>query len=974
MKKYVSIFTFAAVAAATLVSCTKEIDNPKLVDNGIEMKTITVKTSIVDTKTTLDANHENIVWSAGDKISIFNDIDNTNAEVAYVDGGDITVSVPAATNEIYAHYPYFYGNTNGPESVSVYISNQQTQVNPGELNGEYFPMVAKGTVSPDNKALISFYPVAAALALNIYHTGLSGTEQVQKVTVTPSSTNEKFTGQQVTNLKGDNIKYTEAAYSNPVIVTLTNALTLGDTKPTDKQTFEGQIYVCLAKQSYSDVKFEIETNKGIYTITSKNAAFDLVNNDFVPVNINLNKASFVSFASAVNPTDYSWTLVKDALNIGEKVVIAASASDFALSTNQKSNNRGDIAITKSGNAMTADVDVQVFEVVAGAKNNTFAFKCLNGEQIGKYIAAASSGSNNMHSITDLDDNASWTVSITSSTGVASVVAQGSYERNVLQYNSGSNLFSCYASTSQAAVVFYRVSLPPADLSFPNASYSVNLGETFTAPALTNPNSVTVTYSSSDTDVATVDASTGAITLVAEGTTTITAAFAGNDTYSATEASYELSVVDPNKVYYVKVTEAPTDWSGDYLIVYDNGTSSKVLTGVSSNLGQVADVAITNSRIEASVYSSYNVVIAPGKTSGKYTMKMGNVFLAYTSTAASGSNYLYTVNSASSNGAEWTLSVDDAQNVYNTNRYLRYNTGSPRFCCYTSGQAKISFFKLEDNRPVVATPTFSVNAGEVNVDTSVTISCATEGATIYYTTDGSDPTSNSTVYSNALSITDDVTIKAIAVKEGCKDSVIASASYTVPVCATPSISIDDEGHVTITCTTDGAVIHYTTDSSTPNGSSTTYTSSFSVSDGTTVKAIATKSGSKDSAVADKTYSAGGGASVTVTFTAGDDKGSTTDQTADSITKNGVTISCTSAALGRTDNYRFYANSTTTISVSSGTITKVEFTNADGYAQTLLSVPSNGVGSYSNGIWTGSASSLTLKASAQYRATIIKVTYQ
>ena len=54
--------------------------------------------------------------------------------------------------------------------------------------------------------------------------------------------------------------------------------------------------------------------------------------------------------------------------------------------------------------------------------------------------------------------------------------------------------------------------------------------------------------------------------------------------------------------------------------------------------------------------------------------------------------------------------------------------------------------------------------------------------------------------------------------------------------------------------------------------------------------------------------------------------------------------------------------------------MEFTNVDGYSQGLLSVPSNGVGSYSDGIWTGSAPSLTLKASGQYRATIIKVTYE
>ena len=165
-------------------------------------------------------------------------------------------------------------------------------MNPGVLAGKYYPMVAKGTVSADNKALISLYPVASALALNIYHTGLSGEETVKSVKVTPTA-NTGFIGRQMTDLTGDNIQYTSTESSDPITVTLTNPLTLGNTKPTDKQKFAGQIYVCLAKQSYSKVKFEIETNKSTYVITSNDTPFDCENNDFVPVNINLAKAAAV---------------------------------------------------------------------------------------------------------------------------------------------------------------------------------------------------------------------------------------------------------------------------------------------------------------------------------------------------------------------------------------------------------------------------------------------------------------------------------------------------------------------------------------------------------------------------------------------------------------------------------------------------------------------------------------------------------
>ena len=79
---------------------------------------------------------------------------------------------------------------------------------------------------------------------------------------------------------------------------------------------------------------------------------------------------------------------------------------------------------------------------------------------------------------------------------------------------------------------------------------------------------------------------------------------------------------------------------------------------------------------------------------------------------------------------------------------------------------------------VATPAFSVASGAVESGTTVTISCATEEAKIYYTTDETEPTASSTEYTEAISVTEAVTLKAIAVKSGMNDSAVASASYTI----------------------------------------------------------------------------------------------------------------------------------------------------------------------------------------------------
>ena len=85
---------------------------------------------------------------------------------------------------------------------------------------------------------------------------------------------------------------------------------------------------------------------------------------------------------------------------------------------------------------------------------------------------------------------------------------------------------------------------------------------------------------------------------------------------------------------------------------------------------------------------------------------------------------------------------------------------------------------DEGSKIVATPIFSIESGAVDSGTSVTITCSTEGAKVYYTTDGTEPTAESTEYADAISVTEAVTLKAIAVKSGMNNSAVASVSYTI----------------------------------------------------------------------------------------------------------------------------------------------------------------------------------------------------
>ena len=160
---------------------------------------------------------------------------------------------------------------------------------------------------------------------------------------------------------------------------------------------------------------------------------------------------------------------------------------------------------------------------------------------------------------------------------------------------------------------------------------------------------------------------------------------------------------------------------------------------------------------------------------------------------------------------------------------------------------------------VATPTFSPAAGTYTSAQSVTISDATSGATIYYTTNGTTPTTSSTAYTGPITVSSTETLEAIAVVTG-GTSAVASAAYTInllPVVATPTFSpaggtYTSAQSVTISDATSGATIYYTTNGTTPTTSSTEYTGPITVSSTETLKAIAAATGDDDSAVASAAY--------------------------------------------------------------------------------------------------------------------------
>ena len=142
----------------------------------------------------------------------------------------------------------------------------------------------------------------------------------------------------------------------------------------------------------------------------------------------------------------------------------------------------------------------------------------------------------------------------------------------------------------------------------------------------------------------------------------------------------------------------------------------------------------------------------------------------------------------------------------------------------------------------AAPSISVNM----TTKKATISTSVEGGTIYYTTNGNNPTVSSTVYSAPISFNKPTTIKAIVGKVGYAPSTVTTKAIIKVV--TPQLYDNGNLAIAITSATVGASIYYTIDGSTPSRSSSLYSAPLTDMDGKTIKAIAVKDECFDSDVA------------------------------------------------------------------------------------------------------------------------------
>ncbi|MCR5533361.1 MAG: chitobiase/beta-hexosaminidase C-terminal domain-containing protein [Paludibacteraceae bacterium] len=312
------------------------------------------------------------------------------------------------------------------------------------------------------------------------------------------------------------------------------------------------------------------------------------------------------------------------------------------------------------------------------------------------------------------------------------------------------------------------------------------------PTLTNPHSVTVAYSGSDDDVATVNASTGEVTLVAAGEVTITASFAGNGDYVAQEVDYTLTVKAPTglrlsgemttKEYeegdHVNVegytVEAVFGSPSDYYDVTSEATWK--LDGVDIATKTVTSTAQYNIEAAWQGFTAWEYVNLVRKTHavnfnspehGNLTVKVGDDTFLSGAKFKKGTVVTITISPAS--GYEGSVTVNDEPLVGNS---------------YTIGTEDINIVATFNKVPVAAGLEWSATSADVRKGGSSnefpTLTNPNSVEVTYESSDESIATINATTGAISLLANGSTTIKAIFA--GNEDYLAATVSYTLNVSA------------------------------------------------------------------------------------------------------------------------------------------------------------------------------------------------
>ena len=648
MKKYLILASAAIVA---LAACNKETDiqNPESNNNSEEVVlTFTSERPQldVDTKTAWDATNSCIVWEANDKIRVGYTLDGdwmgqeaagtakfyASKEVTIDDndgsvgtfqvpitGNGVTAFTDPGTNGTYKFYAIYpsgiLSNTtvDDPTAQSVTLATAQT---PGANTFDHTTDIMVGasegmsiTGLPTDPIELNWNRVVAHLALTFSNMAFDGAETPSKITLTFNEA-AKVAGTFSINITDGTIG---AGTANEIALD-GNGLTVNDTNIS--------AWATVLPVSFSSLDVEVKTDKATYVRSITGLSKTFKKNARNTLTINMTTAT----RTASEQFDWVKKNLSEITSSDVFVIVGNNGSDYAMSNDKGASAApGAIAVTVANNKLSvAPADKIQWNLAKDGINYTFYpngttatwLYCTSGTGNKVRVGTATTGNT-----FTLDDSGYLKNSDGNFLGVYNSQDWRVYSSTTTG-NIAGQTFAFYVKSAATP------SKPVPTISFGTPTTEVNIGETVTNVATIDPSSLAITYSSSDVNIATVS-DAGVVTGVAAGKATITAAFAGDDTYDEASAEYEITVIDPNATANDGTLAHPYTASEARALALDGDEGSYYITGIVTKIQNqysasygTANFWIDEKGTSQSVFEAYKI-----KYFGDETWVEGNAEIA-----------------------------------------------------------------------------------------------------------------------------------------------------------------------------------------------------------------------------------------------------------------------------------------------------------------------------------------------------------
>ncbi len=772
-----SKFFIAGLSLFLLASCTKEtditIDAPK--EENLIKITVTATADELDskTKTSLDSENGSLYWTYGDHISVFDGSANRDFESDVKQDADPTKTatfsgtIQSGASSFAAVYPYNASASYSEGLITSILPTSQIAIARSFANNSN--VAVAGNPSEDKKEVEGAYAVIDFTFQNVGALVKFTLSQSihQSVTIRAftkdgdTKTFEKIAGEIKIN---PSTAVAETTENSSTAVALTAA--------------SGT----LAAESYYAVILPIDTKYIQFEFS--NGTSTKVRN--TKTTISVSRSSYYDMGTIDEGITYPDPYV------GDYIIVSKGSTGYwvVMSTSFTDGNNGRWQYVESTNACDKKVNLEDSSVdFRPWSNNTYKFSVeakdggyiLKNSVSGNYITYKGSG--NLGKEVGSGVISKFDVFTKNEYGIWTMGMNSGSDTYSLQYNVN-NFFSFYSSSqAQLYLIPYVYAAPEHNLAVSSevvtlsgvagSTQVINVTSNYAWTAALNPGASKFIVTESGTG---------------DGTITVTASADGEST-EQTLGTFTVSDEERNVTVTVKQSAYVSTITDEITVAgFSNPTSTSyrsfsITSGTNSGANYAGTLASDN---PASYLQLNNNATGRGLVS---TVSGGRIYSITANWGGSNVNdryiTIYGKNTAYSSSndlyEEETRGVEIGKITFSTGQSSATLDNIPESNMYSyvgfyaSGAMYVTSFNVSWAQTLSA-PEFNIPAGTYYAAQNVTIS-AGEGATIYYTTDGNDPTTSSDVYTSAIAVSSSTTIKAIAVKGG-KSSAVSSATYTI----------------------------------------------------------------------------------------------------------------------------------------------------------------------------------------------------